>query len=83
MEVSILYEDGKVTATAGKFSVNCFTIHQACKWADAVCYGWQPEKCIFGGGSCGYPIEDCNNCPCHPGSDDSYWGRTKAVIDGG
>lgn len=66
MEVSILFEDGNVTATAGKFSVNCFTISQACKWVDAVCYGWQPDKCIFGGGSCGFPIESCNRCQSNP-----------------
>ena len=28
----------------------------------------QPSECVFGCGSCGYPIEDCVNCPCHPWS---------------
>ena len=83
MEVNIQCSGGKVTATAGNFSVTCKNLQQACKWVDSVCYGWQPEKCIFGSGSCGYPIEDCSNCPCHPGSDDPYWGMTKAVVDGG
>ena len=25
----------------------------------------QPSKCFFGCGYCGYPIDDCYNCPCH------------------
>ena len=25
----------------------------------------QPSMCLFGGGTCNYPIEDCFNCPCH------------------
>ena len=25
----------------------------------------QPSKCFFGCGDCGYPIDDCYNCPCH------------------
>ena len=24
----------------------------------------QPSKCFFGCGDCGYPIDDCYNCPC-------------------
>lgn len=29
----------------------------------------QPTECVFGYGCCGYPIDDCYNCPCHPWSD--------------
>ena len=29
----------------------------------------QPEECVFGYGCCGYPIDDCYNCPCHPWND--------------
>ena len=25
----------------------------------------QPSMCLFGGGSCGYPIDDCHHCPVH------------------
>ena len=25
----------------------------------------QPSMCLFGYGTCGYPIDDCFNCPCH------------------
>lgn len=25
----------------------------------------QPSHCFFGGGVCGYPIDDCVNCPVH------------------
>lgn len=25
----------------------------------------QPSLCFFGCGDCGYPIDDCYNCPCH------------------
>lgn len=25
----------------------------------------QPSQCLFGDGSCGYPIDDCFNCPRH------------------
>ena len=25
----------------------------------------QPSNCFFGCGDCGYPIDDCYNCPCH------------------
>lgn len=25
----------------------------------------QPSQCFFGCGDCGYPIDDCFNCPCH------------------
>ena len=28
----------------------------------------QPSMCLFGCGTCGYPIDDCFNCPCHAGS---------------
>lgn len=41
----------------------------------------QPTKCRFNEEcSCCYPIEDCENCPAHPGSNDPYWNMTKAVI---
>lgn len=30
----------------------------------------QPSMCLFGYGTCGYPIDDCFNCPCHPWSID-------------
>lgn len=30
----------------------------------------QPSKCFFGCGDCGYPIDDCYNCPCHSWSPD-------------
>lgn len=42
--------------------------------------GEQPDNCIFGGGVCCYPIDDCQNCPCYPGNNDPYWGMTKARI---
>ena len=29
----------------------------------------QPHNCLFGYGSCGYPIDDCYNCPMHSWSD--------------
>lgn len=29
----------------------------------------QPAECVFGYGCCGYPIDDCYNCPCHTWSD--------------
>lgn len=29
----------------------------------------QPRECLFGRGECGYPIDDCYNCPCHEWSD--------------
>ncbi len=25
----------------------------------------QPIQCLFGYGICGYPIDDCHNCPRH------------------
>ncbi len=25
----------------------------------------QPTKCLFTNGCCGYPVEDCYNCPVH------------------
>ena len=25
----------------------------------------QPNECLFGRGVCGYPIDDCYNCPTH------------------
>ena len=25
----------------------------------------QPRKCLFTNGLCGYPIDDCYNCPVH------------------
>lgn len=25
----------------------------------------QPKKCLFNDGTCGYPINDCYNCPVH------------------
>lgn len=30
----------------------------------------QPETCLFGFGTCGYPIDDCYNCPCHDWNED-------------
>jgi hypothetical protein len=73
-------KDGKWEATTRNRSMVFDDYAIAGAWADAVSYGYQPDKCIFGGGSCGYPIEDCKNCPCHPGNSDPYWGMTKAVI---
>lgn len=29
----------------------------------------QPSTCLFGYGDCGYPINDCHNCPMHSWSD--------------
>jgi len=29
----------------------------------------QPTECVFGYGCCGYPIDDCYNCPMHSWSD--------------
>lgn len=43
--------------------------------------GGQPSRCIHSGGStCGYPIEDCQNCPIFPGNSDPYWGATICSI---
>ena len=39
----------------------------------------QSDKCIFGG-SCCYPIDDCQNCPARPENGDPYWGLTQATI---
>jgi hypothetical protein len=29
----------------------------------------QPSQCLFGKGFCGYPIDDCFNCPMHEWTD--------------
>ena len=39
----------------------------------------QSDKCIFGG-SCCYPIDDCQNCPARPENGDPYWGLTQSTI---
>ena len=67
-------------ATVGRHSMVFPEYKIAAAWGDAVRYGYQPDTCIFGGGSCGYPIDDCQNCPCYPGNHDPYWGMTKAVF---
>lgn len=72
--------NGKFKAEVGKHSMEFPDYVTASAWGDAMSYGYQPDKCIFGGGSCGYPIDDCMNCPCHPDSNDPYWGMTKAVF---
>lgn len=39
--------------------------------------GGQPSRCIHSVEStCGYPIEDCPNCPIFPGNSDLDWGAT-------
>lgn len=44
-------------------------------------YEPQPEFCKFNKDCpCGYPIEDCKNCPAHPDSNDPYWKMTFADI---
>ena len=41
----------------------------------------QPTMCLYDNDcTCGYPIEDCENCPAHPNSGDPYWKLTKAVF---
>lgn len=42
----------------------------------------QPERCVFGVGICGYPIDDCYNCPLQPWNFDPYLGMTKCKIGG-
>ena len=43
----------------------------------------QPDQCLFYKDSpCGYPIEDCENCPNHPGNNDPYWMMTSATFGG-
>lgn len=32
----------------------------------------QPSQCLFGKGTCGYPIDDCYKCPMHEWSDYSF-----------
>ena len=59
-------KEGKWEATTRNHSMTCDDYANAGAWADAVSYGYQPEKCIFGGGSCCFPIVECANCPCHP-----------------
>lgn len=47
-------------------------------------YEEQPDFCRFDKDCpCGYPIEDCENCPAHPNSNDPYWKMTEAVIGNG
>ena len=38
----------------------------------------QPRKCLFTNGLCGYPIDDCYNCPVHTWS--GYVPTTTAEI---
>lgn len=41
----------------------------------------QPMFCNYDDGlPCCYPIDDCENCPAHPGNEDFYWGLTAAEI---
>ena len=40
--------------------------------------GEQPYTCIFDDGVCGYPVDDCENCPVNPNNLDPYWGLSKA-----
>lgn len=41
----------------------------------------QPTKCRYNHeSSCGYPVDDCPNCPVHPDNYDPHWGVTKAVV---
>lgn len=42
----------------------------------------QPDECIIYGGYCGYPIDDCPNCPSRPENNDPWWGYTTARIGG-
>lgn len=67
---TIRVEGGKVIATVGKHSMEFPNIEKAGAWVDAVTYGYQPDNCIFGGGHCGYPIEECYDCPFHPNNYD-------------
>lgn len=57
--------NGKLKATVGVHSMEFADYTTAATWGDALRYGYQPEKCIFGEGTCSYPIADCKNCPCH------------------
>lgn len=42
---------------------------------------YQPNVCIYNDDlSCGYPFDDCMNCPAHPQSTGRYWGMTKGEI---
>ncbi|MCD7891576.1 MAG: hypothetical protein LUG26_07525 [Ruminococcus sp.] len=42
----------------------------------------QPENCLYGYAQiCGYPIDDCENCPARPKNLDPYWGMNKADIE--
>lgn len=46
--------------------------------------GLQPNNCIYNKSShCGYPIDDCKNCPINPESDDSFFSKSKASIGKG
>lgn len=40
----------------------------------------QPSECIFGYGVCGYPIDDCKNCPARPDNNDPYWNMSSCEI---
>lgn len=40
----------------------------------------QPDECIFGYGVCGYPIDDCKNCPARPENNDPYWNMSSCEI---
>lgn len=60
-----------------------------CEIADKVCDGTvymecQPDNCLYDSkSSCCYPIDDCKNCPIHPGNNDPYWGLTKSEYKDG
>lgn len=41
----------------------------------------QPSDCLFGGGSCCYPVVDCENCPARPENGDPYLGMTSASVE--
>lgn len=71
MEIHISHNSGKTvaTATAGGHALHCSTIFQAVAWCDAICYGVQPNRCIFRKEPCGHPIADCDTCPRHPGNE--------------
>lgn len=63
--------------------------HLMCEIGDKICDGTiysecQPDVCLFNSNSsCCYPIDDCKNCPIHPGNHDPYWGMTKSELRDG
>lgn len=41
----------------------------------------QPERCVYDDSClCCWPIDECADCPNHPGNYEPYWGMTRAVI---